>query len=58
MLNLDKVLKNLKKNTSRDPYGLANELFMPGVAGDDLKLAILKLMNRIELKMSRNIRRT
>ena len=33
---------------SRDPYGLANELFMPGVAGDDLKLAILKLMNKIK----------
>ena len=48
MLILNKVLKNLKKNTSRDLYGSANELFMPGVAGEDLKLAILKLMNRIK----------
>ena len=33
--------KNLKKQKSRDPYGLANDIFMPEVAGDDLKIAIL-----------------
>ena len=48
MNNLNTVLKNLKKNKARDPYGFANELFMPGVVGDDLKLAILKLMNKIK----------
>ena len=48
MKELEIVLKNLKKNTSRDPLGLANELFHPNVAGDDLKMAILKLMNRIK----------
>ena len=48
MNNLNTVLKNLKKIKSRYPYGLANELFMPGVVGDDLKLAILKLMNKIK----------
>ena len=48
MDKLDTVLKHLKKNKSRDPLGLANEIFMPGVAGYDLKLAILKLMNKIK----------
>ena len=46
--DLEKVLKYLKKNKSRDPHGYCNELFHNDVAGDDLKLAILKLMNRIK----------
>ena len=46
--DLEKVLKSLKKQKSRDPHGLANDLFRPGVAGDDLKLAVLKLMNMIK----------
>ena len=41
MENLEKVLKNLKKDKSRDPNGLINELFMNEVAGDDLKKEIL-----------------
>ena len=44
---LDVVLKYLKKDKSRDPLGLANELFQPNVAGHDLKIATLKLLNRI-----------
>ena len=48
MDDLDIVLKQLKKNKSRDPHGLVNELFKEETAGDDLKLAILKLMNRIK----------
>ena len=50
MADLDRVLKSLKKQKSRDPYGLAIDLFRPGPgeAGDDLKLAILKLMNKIK----------
>ena len=46
--DLDHVLKNLKRNKSRDPMGYANELFHPNVAGDDLKKAIISLMNRIK----------
>ena len=46
--DLEKVLKQLKNNKSRDPLGLCNELFKPEVAGDDLKLAILRLMNKIK----------
>ena len=46
--DLEKVLKSLKHSKSRDPLGLANELFDPKIAGDDLKSAILKLMNKIK----------
>ena len=46
--DLQKVLKYLKLNKSRDPFGYANEIFRPEVAGDDLQLAILKLMNKIK----------
>ena len=45
---LDVVLKYLKKNKSRDPLDLANELFQPNVAGHDLKVAVLKLVNKIK----------
>ena len=45
---LEVVLKHLKKDVSRDPHGMANELFKSGVAGKDLKLAVLMLMNRIK----------
>ena len=47
MEQLEKVLKELKPNKSRDPMGYANEIFWPEVAGTDFKKAILKLMNRI-----------
>ena len=45
---LQKVLKVLKSNKSRDPHGLINELFKPGVLGKSLENSILKLMNRIK----------
>ena len=50
--NLEVVLKYLKKNKSRDPLGFANEIFQSNVAGNDLKLAILKLVNRIKTSLS------
>mgnify|MGYP003328820621 CR=1 FL=1 len=43
-----KVLKTLKKIKARDPWGLANEIFKPEVAGDDLISALLKLVNQIK----------
>ena len=46
--DLEKVLNQLKKDKSRDPHGLANEIFKNEVAGQDLKEALLKLMNRIK----------
>ena len=48
MNQLETVLQYLKKNKSRDPFGFINEIFKPDVAGMDLKLAILSLMNRIK----------
>ena len=48
MADLDIVLKKLKNNKSRDPHGLVNELFKDETAGEDLKVAILHLMNRIK----------
>ena len=50
MEDLQYVIKNLKKNKSRDADGFANELFMLKVAGDDLLLAVLKLLNKIKEK--------
>ena len=46
--DLIKVLKDLKNKKSRDPNNLANEIFDPKVAGEDLVLTILALMNRIK----------
>ena len=48
MKDLEVVLKYLKNDKSRDPYGYANELFKDNAAGSDLKLALLKLANRIK----------
>ena len=48
MDDLDIVLKNLKPDKSRDALGYLNEIFKPDIIGSDLKLAILKLMNKIK----------
>ena len=48
MKDLELVLKHLKKQKSRDPLGLANDIFRLEVAGDDLKEAILSMMNKIK----------
>ena len=50
MDELETVLKGLKTNISRDALGYLNELFKPDIIGDDLKLAVLKLMNKIKEK--------
>ena len=42
------ALKGLAKDKSRDVDGYANELFAITVAGDDLLLAVLKLLNCIK----------
>ena len=45
--NLDNVLKSLKNNKSRDPHGLINELFKPGVIGHDLRNSLIILFNKV-----------
>ena len=49
---LQKVLSSLKKNKSRDPFGLINELFKPGVGGADLEKSILAMFEKIKHEIS------
>ena len=46
--DLDRVLKKLKNNKTRDLHGLKIEIFKPGVIGKDLKLGIVDLFNGIK----------
>ena len=48
MDDLNKVLKSMKNNKSRDPHGFVNEIFKPGVIGTNLKAGILCLINGIK----------
>ena len=50
--HLDKTLKSLKNNQARDPMGVINELFKPGIIGDELKFSTLSLMNSVKQNMS------
>ena len=45
------VLKQLKPGKSKDPYDFPNEIFRPDVAGEDLILALTKLLNRIKSEL-------
>ena len=45
---LENVLNSLKKGKCRDPDGLVREIFRPEVIGDDLKLSLLMLLNKIK----------
>ena len=49
--DLEKVLKNLKSNKTRDPHGVINEIFKPGIIGQDLKMTMLKLINCIKIDL-------
>ena len=46
--NMRVVLKALKKNKSKDPHGLINELFRPENIGSDMEISILLLLNKIK----------
>ena len=48
MSDLEEVLKKLGREKSRDASGYANEIFMLSVAGEDLQLAVLRLLNMIK----------
>ena len=45
---LEKALRYLKNSKSRDPSGWVNELFKDGVAGKNLKLSLLHIVNKIK----------
>ena len=46
--NLEEAIKHLKNDKARDPDGLVNEIFKNEVAGNNFKLSLLKLLNRIK----------
>ena len=46
--DLMKVLSSLKAGKARDPHGLLNELFKPGVAGTDFQTSFLIMGNKIK----------
>ena len=46
--DLNKVLSSLKDGKARDPHSLINELFKPGVAGEDFQLSFLIMANKIK----------
>ena len=48
MSELENTLKTLKIGKSRDPENLVTELFKEDALGDDLKLSILDMMNKIK----------
>ena len=48
MGDLEKALKALKNNRSRDPDGLINEIFKKNVIGDDLKESLLIMFNKMK----------
>ena len=48
---LSKVIKSLKNNKCRDPNGMINKLFKPGVIGSDLQIALLDLFNLCKSNM-------
>ena len=52
LADLEKVLKSLKNNKCRDPHGIINEIFKPGVIGENLKISLLTLLNKVKSEIS------
>ena len=48
MEDLEYILNNLKDGKARDPNGWTNELFSNEVAGRDLKISMLMLLNKMK----------
>ena len=48
MKQLENAIKSLKNNKARDSNGWINELFKEGIAGNNLKISMLKLFNKIK----------
>ena len=48
MSDLEAALRDLKTNKSRDPEGLINEIFKKDIIGEDLKLSLLFMFNKIK----------
>ena len=52
MEDLNAALYNLKNKKCRDPRGLCNELFKDGAIGEDMKISLLTMMNKIKNTLS------
>ena len=50
MSDLDRALRDLKRNKSRDNEGFINELFKPDVIGNNLKMSLLLMFNKAKKK--------
>ena len=48
MIDIESVIKKMKKNLTSDPNNMINELLLSGVMGSDLKLGLLSLVNGIK----------
>ena len=51
MEHLQKILKKLKNNKTSDPSGYLNEIFKPGVIGQDLGLGLLDFVNNVKVNL-------
>ena len=50
MKDLERALRNLKNNKSRDFEGYINEIFKVNIIGDDLKKSLLVMLNNLKIK--------
>ena len=50
MTQLERALKDLKNNKSRDFEGYVNEIFKADVIGEDLKKSLLVMFNKMKRK--------
>ena len=46
MQDMKKAIQSMKNNKCRDAFGLINELFKPGVAGEGFTVSLLSLLNK------------
>ena len=50
MSDLERALSDLKKNKSRDFEGFINEIFKKDIIGDNLKISLLVMFNKLKVK--------
>ena len=48
MKDLEMALQSLKDGKCRDPEGLIRDIFKEGVIGEDLKISLLELLNKVK----------
>jgi hypothetical protein len=48
MTDLEDAIKSLKSGKCRDPEGIIREIFKEGIIGENLKLSILIMYNKVK----------